>query len=115
MSAQKINFYGVEIPLEQQEARYHEHEPKSKRLWDLTLWKKKGKFSGKHGETAERFMAAKTIKANTLHYAPIEKAQEKGKMLDLQDKSVNINDVKKMKIKYDQHHVKFLPIDEVEL
>ena len=36
-------------------------------------------------------------------------------MLDLQDKSVNINDVKKMKIKYDQHHVKFLPIDEVEL
>ena len=64
----------LNIPLEQQEARYHEHEPKSKRLWDLILWKKKGKFSGKHGETAERFMAAKTIKANTLHYAPIEKA-----------------------------------------
>lgn len=42
---------------EHQEVRYHEHEPKSRSLRDLTFRKKKDELSGRHGETAERFKA----------------------------------------------------------
>ena len=75
------------IPLEQQEVRCHEHEPKPKRPRNLTLRKKKDKFSGRHGETAERFKAARTIKTTVSRDAPVEKVQEMGEMLDLQEES----------------------------
>ena len=75
------------IRLEQQEVRCHEHEPKPKRPRNLTLRKKKDKFSGRHGETAERFKAARTIKTTVSRDAPVEKVQEMGEMLDLQEES----------------------------
>ena len=53
------------FPLEQQEVRCHEHEPSPKRPWNLTLTKKKDKFSGRHRETAERFKAATAIKTTS--------------------------------------------------
>ena len=40
------------IPLEQQKIK---NEPKPKQLLNLSLRKKKHKFSGRHGEKAERF------------------------------------------------------------
>ena len=61
------------IPLEQQEVRCQEHEPKPKRLRDLTLRKKKDKFSGRHTEAIERFKTARTIKTTASSDAPVEK------------------------------------------
>ena len=39
---------------------------------------KKDKFSGRHGETAERFKAEETIKTLMSRDAPVEKVQEMG-------------------------------------
>ena len=105
------------IPLEQQEVRYHEHEPKPKRPRDLTLRRKKDKFSGRHGETAERFKAARTIETASSRDVPDEKVQEMGEMLDLQEESVNISDAENENENktIDQYLVKPLPNDEVEL
>ena len=76
----------------QQEVRYHEHEPKPKRLRNLTLRKENDKFSGRHSETAERFKTAKTIKTTASCNVPVLKFQEMGEMMDLHEVSVNISD-----------------------
>ena len=68
------------IPLEQQEVRCHEHEPKLKRPRDLTLRKKKDKFNAKHGETSERFKVARAIKTTASRDTLVEKVQEMGEM-----------------------------------
>ena len=49
--------------------------------------------------------------------APVEKVQEMGEMLDLQEESVNISDAENENEKktFDQYLVKPLPNDEVEL
>ena len=101
------------ILLEQQEVRCHEHEPKPKRPRNLTLRKKKDKSSGRHGETAERFKAARKIKTTASRDAPVEKVQEMGELLDLQEESVKISDAENKT--FDQYLVKLLPNDEVEL
>ena len=81
------------IPLEQQEVRCHEHEAKPRRPRNLTLRKKKSKFGGSHGETAQRFKTARRIETRASRDAPVEKVQEMGKMLDLEEESVNISNV----------------------
>ena len=105
------------IPLEQQKVRCHEHGPKPKRPRDLTLRKKEDKFSDRHGETVERFKAARTIKTTASLDAPVEKVQEMREMLDLQEESVNISDAEnenENKI-FDQYLVKPPTNDELEL
>lgn len=98
--------------MEQQEFRYHEHEPKPKRTEDLALRKKKDKFSCRHSEAAERFKALKTIKTTASRNVPVQKVQEMGEMLDLHGGSVNISDAKSGNENktFDQYLVKPLPM-----
>ena len=66
--------------MEQQEIK---NEPKPKKLLNLSLRKKKDKFSGRHAEKAERFKAAKNIKIAASPNASVEKVEEMWEILDL--------------------------------
>ena len=66
--------------MEQQEIK---NKPKPKKCLNLPLRKKKDKFSGRHGEKAERFKTAKNIKIVATPNASIEKVKEMWEMLDL--------------------------------
>lgn len=84
---------------------------------DLTQRKKKGKFSGRHVETTERFKAARAIKTTASRDAPVEKAQEIREMLDLQEEWIDISDTEnenESKI-FNQYLVKLQLNDELEL
>ena len=101
------------IPLEQQEIK---NEPKPKKCLNLSLRKKKDKFSGRHGEKAERFKTAKNIKIAATPNASVEKVEEMWKMLDLPKESIVISDTETDENKaLEQHPVKVLPNDELEL
>lgn len=79
--------------------------------------KKKGKFSGRHVETTERFKAARAIKTTASRDAPVEKAQEIREMLDLQEEWIDISDTEnenESKI-FNQYLVKLQLNDELEL
>ena len=67
------------IPLEQQEVKCHEYEPKLKRPRDLTLRKKKDKFNAKHGETSERFKVAKDNQNNSITRCTSRKSSGNGR------------------------------------
>ena len=77
------------IPLEQQEIK---NELKPKKLLNLSLRKIKDKFSGRHGEKAERFKAAKNIKIGATPNASVEKVEEMWEMLDLPKEQIVFSD-----------------------
>ena len=77
------------IPLEQQETK---NELKPKKLLNLSLRKIKDKFSGRHGEKAERFKAAKNIKIGATPNASVEKVEEMWEMLDLPKEQIVFSD-----------------------
>ena len=77
------------IPLEQQEIK---NEPKPKKCLNLSLRKKKDKFSGRHGEKAERFKTAKNIKIAATPNASVEKVEEVWEMLHLPKEPIVISD-----------------------
>ena len=96
--------------LEQQEVK---NEPKPKELLNLSLRKKKDKFSGTHGERAERFQTAKNIKIAAIPNASVENVEE---MLDLPKEPIVISDTEADENKFlEQHPVKVLANDELEL
>ena len=101
------------IPLEQQKIK---NEPKPKKLLNLSLRKKKNKFSGRHGEKAERFKTAKNIKIAATLNASVEKVEEMWEMLDLPKEPIVISDTETDEnIALERHPVKVLPNDELEL
>ena len=98
------------IPLEQQEIK---NEPKPKKCLNLSLRKKKDKFSGRHGEKAERFKTAKNIKIAATPNASVEKVEE---MLDLPKEQIVFSDTETDENKaLEQHSVKVLPNNELKL
>ena len=101
------------IPLEQQEIK---NEPKPKKLLNLSLREKKDKFSGRHGEKAERFKAAKNIKIAASPNASVEKVEEMWEFLDLPKEQIVFSDTETDENKVlEQHPVKVLPHDELKL
>ena len=83
--------------MEQKEIK---NESKPKKCLNLSLRKKKDKFSGRHGEKAERFMTAKNIKIAATPNASFEKVEEMWEMLDLPKKPIVITEtLKPMKTK----------------
>ena len=96
--------------MEQQEVK---NEPKPKKLLNLSLMKKEDKFSGRHGERAERFQTAKNIKIAAIPNASVENVEE---MLDLPKEPIVISDTEADENKFlEQHPVKVLANDELEL
>ena len=101
------------ILLEQQEIK---NEPKPKKLLNLSLRKKKDKFSGRYGEKAERFKAAKNIKIAATPNASVEKVEAMWEMLDLPKEPIVVSDIETNENKaLEQHPVKVLPNDELDL
>ena len=101
------------IPLEQQEIK---NEPKRKKCLNLSLRKKKDKFSGRHGEKAERFKTAKYIEIAATPNASAEKVEEMWEMLDLPKESTVISDTETDENKaLEQHSDNVLPNDELGL
>ena len=101
------------IPLEQQEIK---NVPKPNKLLHLSLRKKKDQFSGRHGEKAERFKAAKNIKIAASPNASVEKVEEMWEFLDLPKEQIVFSDTETDENKVlEQHPVKVLPHDELKL
>ena len=98
------------ILLKQQKIK---NEPKPKKLLNFSLTKKKHKFSGRHGEKAERFKAEKNIKIAATPNASVEKVEE---MLDLPKEQIVFSDTETDENKaLEQHSVKVLPNNELKL
>ena len=101
------------IPLEQQEIK---NVPKPNKLLHLSLRKKKDQFSGRHGEKAERFKAAKNMKIAASPNAFVEKVDKIWEKLNLPKEPIVISDTETDENKVlEQHPVKILPNDELEL
>ena len=101
------------IPLEQQEIK---NVPKPNKLLHLSLRKKKDQFSGRHGEKAERFKAAKNMKIAASPNAFVEKVEEIWEKLDLPKEQIVFSDTETDENKVlEQHPVKVLPHDELKL
>ena len=83
---------------------------------NLSLRKKKDKFSGRHDEKAERCKGAKNIKIAATLNVSVQKVEETWEMLDLPEEPIVISDTETDENKApEQHHVKVLPNDELEL
>ena len=99
--------------MEQQEIK---NEPKPKKCLNLSLRKKKDKFSGRHGEKAERFKTAKNIKIAATPNASVEKVEEMREMLDIPKEQIVFSDTENDENKaLEQHPAKVLPNDELKL
>ena len=84
-------------------------------MLNLCLRKQKDKFSGRHGEKAERFKAAKNIKIAATPMYLLKKLRKCWK-LDLPKKPIVISDTETDQNKaLEQHPVKVLSSDELEL
>ena len=101
------------ILLEQQEIK---NEPKPKKLLNLSLTKKKHKFSGRHSEKEERFKAAKNIKIAATPNVSVKKVEEMREMLDIPKEQIVFIDTESDENKaLEQHPAKVLPNDELKL
>ena len=108
-----VDFIWLDIPLKQQEIK---NEPKPEKLLNLSLRKKKDKFSGRHGEKSERFKAAKNIKIAAASNVSVEKVEEMWELLDLPKEQILFSDTETDENKVlEQHPVKVLPHDELKL
>ena len=108
-----VDFIWLDIPLKQQEIK---NEPKPVKLLNLSLRKKKDKFSGRPGEKAERFKAAKNIKIAAASNVSVEKVEEMWELLDLPKEQILFSDTETDENKVlEQHPFKVLPHDELKL